>query len=64
MIEILRETFQMDSTVINDFGSGWAFYIRKMGDVYGKFPCSKFSCPGCSDWLDCDRQNRNGHEKF
>ena len=50
----------MDSKVPDDFANGWKFHIKKMGDVYGKFPCHKFSCSGCFDWLDYDHYNRQG----
>ena len=44
---------------IADFNRNWTFFIRKIEkDLPGKFKCSSFSCPGCTDWLDADRENR------
>ena len=48
---------------IDEFDTGWQFFIKKIerfGEKkWGKFPCSKFTCSGCDDWLDADNQNRN-----
>ena len=48
-----------DNISIDDFNQGWNFFIKKIGDNWGSFSCSEFSCPGCDDWLNADNQNRN-----
>ena len=55
-----------DYVSIDEFNQGWTFFTKKI-DVfsekkYGEFPCSKFSCSGCHDWLHVDYQNRNVQE--
>ena len=47
-----------DYVCIDQFRQGWTFFIEKIGILWGKFPCSEFSCSGCDDWLDCENQNR------
>ena len=52
-----------DYVSIQEFNQGWNFFIKKINHgphkMWGKFPCSEFSCSGCDDWLDADNQNRN-----
>ena len=49
---------------ISEFVNGWTYFTKKIlltaddEELYGKFPCSDFSCTGCDDWLDCDNPNR------
>ena len=55
-----------DYVSIDQFNQGWNFFTKQIdcyavheGKMWGKFPCSDFSCSGCDDWLDADNQNRN-----
>ena len=48
-----------DYVSIDQFNQGWNFFAEEISGFWGKFPCSKFSCSGCDDWLDADNQNRN-----
>ena len=51
-----------DYVSIDEFKQGWTFFAKKIWGRWGKYPCSKFSCSGCEDWLDCDNQNRNSNK--
>ena len=46
---------------VDEFDQGWNFFTKKIWGRWGKFPCSKFSCSGCDDWLDSENQNRNSN---
>ena len=52
-----------DYVSVDQFNHGWSFFAKKIKTRlelrWGKFPCLKFSCSGCDDWLDADNQNRN-----
>ena len=54
----------MDYVSIDQFDQGWKFFAKEIKDIYGrpkydgKFPCSKFWCFGCDDWLSVDKHNR------
>ena len=52
-----------DYVTISEFSKGWKIFIEKITHYrekkWGTFPCSAFSCSGCDDWLDADKENRN-----
>ena len=53
-----------DYATIDEFKKiGWKFFTKKIKhfgtEKWGDFPCSKFSCSGCEDWLDAENQNSN-----
>ena len=65
----------MNYVSIYQFNQGWEFFAneiynyvdivnprqRETVDIvdHGTFPCSRFLCSGCDDWLDARNQNRN-----
>ena len=59
-----------DYVKIDEFDQGWTFFSKKIAHESGtmvnegEFPCSKFSCSGCDDWIGCENRNRKVEKYF